>query len=69
MNARIEIKTLLLREGMTITQLAAAMSKKLGKPVSRTSLSNKLGRNSIDFNEIVAICEILNYKIIFEKQS
>ena len=67
MNARAQIKTLLLQEGITITELAKRMSAKTGKNISRTSLSNKLGRNSIDYEEIIIICEILGYELKFKK--
>ena len=67
MNARAQIKTLLLQEGMTITELAKRMSLKMSKKISRTSLSNKLGRNSLDYAELTAICEILGYELNFKK--
>ncbi len=67
MDARAQIKTLLLKEGMTITELAKKMSCKMKKNISRTGLSNKLGRNSIDYKEISVICEILGYEMKFKK--
>ena len=69
MNANWYIKMLLLREGMTITKLAELMSLKLGKHLSRSGLSNKLRANTLRFNELTAICEILDYSLEFKKNN
>ena len=67
MDASQYIKMLLLKEGMTITKLAELMSIRLGKRLSRTGLSNKLHANTLRFNELLAICEILHYELEFKK--
>ena len=67
MDANWYVKMLLLKEGMTITKLAELMSLKLGKHLSRSGLSNKLRGNTLRFNELIAICEILNYSLEFKK--
>jgi len=68
MNAQEQIKILLLQEHMTITKLAQELSIKLNKNYSRSGLSNKLRNNTLRFNELSAICEILEYDMNFTKK-
>jgi len=41
----------------------------LGKNVSRSNLSHKLTKNSIRYDELSAICEILGYDFEYKKRS
>jgi len=68
MDAQTTIKILLLKEAMTITELACRMSEYPGKKLSRSGLSNKLSRNTLRFDELTMICEILNYDLVFNKK-
>lgn len=68
MKAQECIKILLLKEGMTITALAEKMSALSGKRLSRSGLSNKLRNNTLRFNELMTICDILGYKLKFDKK-
>ena len=67
MGAQEYIKILLIKEGMTITDLAEKISVKLNKKLSRSGLSNKLRKNTLRFDELMAICDILNYELTFTK--
>lgn len=67
MNARDDIKLLLLKNHMTITELAKKMSIILSKNMSRSSLSHKLGKNSLRYDELATICEILGYVVEYKK--
>jgi transcriptional regulator CtsR len=60
-----EIKNLVSDRDMTLTQLAQAIGKRLGKKYSLASLSQKLRNGTISYQEVRLIAEILNYKIIF----
>lgn len=61
------IKILLLKEAMTITKLASLMPERNGHKLSRTGLSNKLHNNTLRFDELISICEILGYELEFKK--
>lgn len=66
---RDDIKILLLKSRMTMTELAIRMSKLLGKNVSQNGLSQKLGNESLRYDELMAICEILGYDLEFKKRN
>ena len=68
MNLRENIKSLLALENVTLTKIADEMTKRTGKNYSMHNLSQKLSRKTIKFEEIILICEILGYKINFEKE-
>ena len=63
-----QIKKLLLEEDLMLKDLAKEMSEKLNKTISPSSLSHKIGRNSITYSEMVCIAEILGYEIKFVKK-
>lgn len=61
MELKKHIKSLLLYEDMTITELAERLSVKLGRKVSRQGLSNKLTRKTLKHTEACEIFDILGY--------
>ncbi|MBO6180198.1 LLM class flavin-dependent oxidoreductase [bacterium] len=65
MSSKETIKILLYKRGMTITKLAQILTETTGHKYTRQSISNKLARNSIRYNEMEIIAKILNYKIEF----
>jgi hypothetical protein len=67
LTAREQVKFLLLKEKMTITELAAEITRLTGKSLSRQGLSSKLSRETLKYNEISAIARILGYEIEFKK--
>ncbi|MBS5860587.1 helix-turn-helix domain-containing protein [bacterium] len=62
MSARGEIKSILAKENITMTDLA----KKI--PTSVNNLSNKLRNNTIKYEEVRQIADILGYDIQFVKR-
>jgi len=60
-----EIKFLLSNKGLTLTYLADELSKKLNKPYSLANLSNKLRKETITFEEVKLIANILGYETKF----
>ena len=68
MRAAEYIKILLIKENMTITKLAQKFSEHSGKKLSRSNLSNKLKRKTINFSEVLTICEIIGYDLNFVKK-
>ena len=67
MIARKQVKILLVKENMSLTELAQKMTKFTGKKYTQQGLSNKLSRNTLRYSEIYIIAQILGYKIKFEK--
>ena len=64
----ILVKKLLLDNYTTMTELAAAMGKRLNKKYSLTNLSNKLRNKTITYREMVLIGDILGYDLEFVKR-
>ncbi len=67
LTAREQVKFLLLKEKMTVTELAREMSVYKKKHWSRQALSSKLSRGTLRYDEVTAIAEILGYEIDFKK--
>lgn len=64
-HVRIQVKTLLAQRAMTIKDLAEKLTKFSGKTYSPNGISQRLGRGSLTYNEMLQIAEILGYKIEF----
>lgn len=62
-----QIKTLLAQEGIKLKELAMMIETKTGKKCSANSLSQKLSRETLTYNEVVLIADLLNYEIKYEK--
>lgn len=60
-----EIKFLLSNKGLTLTYLAKKLEQILDKPYSIANLSNKLRKETITFEEVKLIAEILGYEVKF----
>ena len=67
MSVSEDLKILLLKEKMTITELAALASQKSGKSYTVFGISKKLARSSMKYDELKFLAEILGYRINFEK--
>ncbi len=67
MSVSEDLKILLLKEKMTITELAALASQKSGKSYTVFGISQKLARSSMKYDELKFLAEILGYRINFEK--
>ncbi len=67
MSVSEDLKILLLKEKMTITELATLASQKSGKPYTVFGISQKLSRSSMKYDELKFLAEVLGYRIKFEK--
>jgi len=67
MSVREDIKILLARENITLTELAKEASTKWQKKFTVNSLSQKLSRSSMKYDEVKELAEAIGYKIKFEK--
>ncbi len=68
MSVSEDLKILLLKEKMTITELAALASEKSGKSYTVFGISQKLARSSMKYDELKFLASVLGYKIKFEKK-
>lgn len=64
-NINVEIKLLVSLRGLTLTYVAEELSKRLNKPYSLSSLSKKLKRGTISYEEVGIIADILDYDVKF----
>ncbi len=67
MSAAEDLKILLIKEKMTITELAKIASEKSGKPYTVYGISQKLNRNSIKYDELKFLAKAIGYEIRFQK--
>ena len=65
--AEEQIKSLIALKGITMVQLCEIVSKTINKNYSSSSLSQKLKRGSIPYNEVMMIANILGYKVSYER--
>ena len=68
MTVREDIKILLVKENTTLTSVAKKLSEILDKNVTVDSLSQKLRKGSMKYDEVKLIAKILGYKINFKKE-
>ena len=57
-----QVKIILSRKGMTIKQLAEEVEKYTGKPMSRQNMTQRLGRDNFQEQDMRLIAEILGCK-------
>ena len=63
-----DLKKVLLDVNISLTELAEALSKKLGKKYSTQNLSNKLRNETITHREMLVIADILGYNLQFVRK-
>ncbi len=67
MGANKDLRKLLLEEKKTIKQLADMASKASNKKISQYSISQKLNRDSMKYDEVQFLAGVLGYEIEFKK--
>lgn len=67
MSVKEDVKMLLAKEAYTMTQLAVKMSELSGKKYTMKSISDKLARKTLQYEEFMLILKILGYGIEFKK--
>jgi len=65
----VEIKLLASSRGLSLTNVAQELGKRLDKPYSLANLSNKLRKGHISHEEVRMIADILNYDIKFVEKT
>lgn len=65
MNTRNEIKSYLVREGMTMTGIVEKLADQYRWSASVPNLSGKLRRDSLRYREVVELADALGYDIVW----
>ena len=68
MSVREDLKILLVKENLTLAKLAEIASAKTNKKILADSISHKLARSSMKYDELKELVEAMGYKIKFEKE-
>lgn len=68
MTIRENIKILLVKENLTLVDLAKMLSLKLNRKITADSISQKLRKNTIKYSEALDILDCLGYDIDFKKR-
>jgi len=68
MNTRNVIKSILIREGMTMAEIVEKMADQYGWSASVPNFSGKLRRGSLRYQEAVELADALGYDIIWKRR-
>ena len=68
LNAKEIIKLMLSREGMKQKDMAEILTKKTGKRYTAGSLSQKINRRTISYDEVILIADILGYDLNLQRR-
>lgn len=68
MNIRNEIKSILIREGMTMAEIVEKMADQYGWSASVPNFSGKLRRGSLRYQEAVELADALGYELVWQKR-
>ena len=67
-NLRNEIKSYIVRQGMTMQEVVDLLADEYGWSDSVSNLSAKLQRESIRYKEVVELADVLGYDIVWQKR-
>ena len=67
MSAREFVKILLAKECMTLKELARIATENSDKKFTLTGLSHKMGKGTLDFNDVEFFAKLLGYEIVLKK--
>ncbi len=65
MDVRSEIKSLIAKKGTTLKKVCTELSAIKNVEINPNNFTNKMRRNTIKFQEVQDILEVLNYHIEF----
>lgn len=67
MNAKEQVKVMMVKEGLTAKKLAVMLAEKTGKHYTQQSVLHKISLSSFRYDEVKTIADLLGYKINIEK--
>ena len=68
MNVCNEVKSQLMREGITMQEVLEQLAEKYGWSKSVSNLSGKLHRETLRYREAVELADVLGYEIVWVKR-
>ena len=68
MNVKNEIKSIIVRSGMTMQQVVDLLSDEYGWSDSISNFSNKLTRGSLRYREAIQLANVMGYDLIWQKR-
>lgn len=68
MNVKNEIKSIIVRSGITMQEVVDQLSEEYGWSDSVSNLSAKLQRESIRYKEVLELADMLGYDLIWQKR-
>lgn len=68
MNTKNEIKAIIVREGMTMSEVVEKMAEQYGWSKSVPNLSGKLARDSFRYHEAIELADALGYDIVWQRR-
>lgn len=68
MDTRNEIKSYIVREGMTMSEVVERLADDYGWSSSVPNLSGKLRRDSLRYREAVELANVLGYELVWQKR-
>ena len=68
MNIRNEIKSHIVREGTTMSEVVRTLAVVHGWSASVPNLSDKLKRGTLRYNEVIELADVLGYDIVWQKR-
>ena len=67
-NLRNEIKSYIVRQGMTMQEVVDLLRDEHGWSDSVSNLSAKLQRESIRYKEVMELADVLGYDLVWQKR-
>ena len=68
MTTRNEIKSYIIREGWTMSEVVEKLADEHGWSSSVPNFSGKLRRNSLRYHEAVELADVLGYDLVWQKR-
>ena len=68
MNVKNEIKSIIVRSGMTMQEAVDLLPEEYGWSDSVSNLSAKLQRESIRYKEVLELADVLGYDLVWQKR-
>ena len=67
MNAKEQVKIMMVKEGLTAKKLAELLAEKTEKHYTQQSILHKISLSSFRYDEVQAIADLLGYEINISK--
>ncbi|MCD7801715.1 MAG: LLM class flavin-dependent oxidoreductase [Clostridiales bacterium] len=68
LDTRNEIKSYIVREGMTMSEVVEQLAEDYGWSESVPNFSGKLRRGSLRYREVVELADVLGYDLVWQKR-